>query len=373
MRIISQKTIFDGSESALSSQTFPWVCESPSGRIFVMFRGGPYKGPTNTAENGWYLWSDDGGKTFTLPRAPYGEVTLGDGTKGWLRSFQLLPLGGKRIFLVGTLVAFEDRSLPYYNEETEGLKDSRLVASFSDDDGVSFGPLSEIPMTAQFAGLSTVLTGPPLLLSDGRVMVNFEVYKQYDDPRPIDHKAGCIFSADDGKTFGQEVTIYNSPDLYAWDHRAAEGAPGHLLDFVWTFDRHTNNYRNLGRIESTDGGQTWGELAETPLSGQAGNAVMLPDGRLALVYMDRTGAPTVRLAVSYDLGKTFPEILDLYIHGSRKAEHTKSQYNEAWTEMGKYTAGHSFLTLLANGQLLIVNYAGPEKDRTDLMLTWVEA
>ena len=64
---------------------------------------------------------------------------------------------------------------------------------------------------------------------------------------------------------------------------------------------------------------------------------------------------------------------DLYVHGSRKAEHTKSQYNEAWTEMGKYTAGHSFLTLLGSGQLLVVNYAGPEKDRTDLMLTWVEA
>ncbi len=372
MKIALQKFISDAAGTPVSSQTFPWVVQTPSGRILVMFRGGRWKGPTNEDENGWYCFSDDGGKTFSAPRAPYGEIPLRGGGTGYIRSFQLLPLGGRDVFLVATVVTARDRALPYFNEATEGLKDSRLMAALSQDDGESFGPLREITMTAQFSGLCSVLTGPPLRLSDGRIMVNFEVYKQYDDPRPIDHKAACIFSGDGGKTFGPEVTIFESPALYAWDHRAVEAAPGILEDFVWTFDRKTNNYRNIGRIESRDGGRTWGDIEDTGLPGQAGNAVMLSDGRLALIYIDRTGAPTVHLALSRDRGRTWQENQALYVHGTQRAEHRKSAYGEAWTEMGKFTAGHPFITALADGQLLAVHYAGPAKDRTDLMLTWID-
>ena len=372
MKIVRQKFMADFTGTPISSQTFPWVTQTPSGRILVMFRGGPRKGPTNEDENGWYCWSDDGGNTFTAPTAPYRGIPLDNGDTGYIRSFQLLPMGGEEVFLAATVVTGRNRALPYFNEATEGLKDSRLMTAFSKDDGASFGPLRELPMTAQFAGLCSVLTGPPLLLSDGRVMVNFEVYKQYDDERPIDHRAGCIFSEDGGRTFGPEVTLFESPDVYAWDHRAVEAAPGILEDFVWTFDRHTNNYRNIGRIESWDGGSTWGGIEDTGLAGQAGNAVMLPDGRLALVYIDRTGAPTVRIALSRDRGRTWEENHVIYIHGTQRAEHRKSAYGEAWTEMGKFTAGHPFITRLADGRLLAIHYAGPAKDRTDLMLTWLE-
>ena len=372
MKIARQKFISNAAGTPISSQTFPWVTQTPSGRILVMFRGGPWKGPTNEGENGWYCWSDDGGQTFTAPMAPFGEISLENGGTGFIRSFQLLPLGGRTVFLAATVVTGRDRALPYFNEATEGLKDSRLMTALSADDGATFGPLKALPMTAQFRGLCSVLTGPPLLLSDGRIMVNFEVYKPYDDTHPIDHKAGCVFSGDGGNTFGPEITLFESPDLYAWDHRAVEAAPGVLEDFVWTFDRRTNNYRNIGRIESLDGGRTWGGIHDTGLPGQAGNAVALPDGRLALIYIDRTGAPTVRLALSGDRGRTWQENLALYVHGTQRAEHKKSAYGEAWTEMGKFTAGHPFITRLADGQLLAIHYAGPEKDRTDLMLTWID-
>ena len=372
MRVALQKFISDATGTPISSQTFPWVTQTPSGRILVMFRGGRWKGPTNEDENGWYCYSDDGGETFSAPEAPFQAIPLGNGDTGFIRSFLLLPLGGKRVFLTATVVTGRERSKPYFNEATEGLKDSRLMTAFSQDDGTTFGPLRELPMTAQFAGLCSVLTGPPLLLSDGRIMVNFEIYKPYDDTRPIDHKAGCIFSADSGETFGPEVTLFESSEVYAWDHRAVEASPGVLEDFVWTFDRRTNNYRNIGRIESLDGGATWSGIEDTGLPGQAGNAVMLPDGRLALIYIDRTGAPTVRLALSRDHGRTWEENLALYVHGTQRAEHQKSAYGEAWTEMGKFTAGHPFLTRLNNGQLLAVHYAGPAKDRTDLMLTWID-
>ena len=149
MRIIRQKFISNATGTPVSSQTFPWVTQTPSGRILVMFRGGPWKGPTNEGENGWYCWSDDGGQSFTDPAAPFGEIPLEGGGTGFIRSFQLLPLGGRNVFLVATVVTARDRALPYFNEATEGLKDSWLMTAFSTDDGATFGPLKPLPMTAQ--------------------------------------------------------------------------------------------------------------------------------------------------------------------------------------------------------------------------------
>ena len=77
------------------------------------------------------------------------------------------------------------------------------------------------------------------------------------------------------------------------------------------------------------------------------------------------------MAFSNDGGKTFQEIIDVYRHEAPKAEHAKSAYAEAWAEMGKYTAGHSFQTILPDGNLLVINYAGPETHKTNAMLTKV--
>ena len=107
------------------------------------------------------------------------------------------------------------------------------------------------------------------------------------------------------------------------------------------------------------------------LPGQAGNPVQLPDGRVALPYFDRTGVPTLKLAFSSDGGKTFGEPMVIYRHEAPKAEHAKSAYAEAWEEMGKYTAGHCFQNLDIDGNLLVVNYAGPEQHKTNTMITKV--
>ena len=98
---------------------------------------------------------------------------------------------------------------------------------------------------------------------------------------------------------------------------------------------------------------------------------MLPDGRLALIYFDRTGVPTLKLVLSADQGKTYTEPFEVYRHEAPKAEHTKQAYAEAWTEMNKFTAGHCFQTVLPDGNLLVVNYAGPSQHRTNAMITKV--
>lgn len=370
-KIVEQLVVFDGSGSKdMCSATFQDVCVLPSGRILVSWRGGPQKGPINRGENGYYSISDDGGKTWTQPKAPFGTLKI-DGGEGRARGFQLLSLGDNKVFGVMSLVEEIGEDLPYFNEKTEAIKNTQLYTFFSEDGGETFSEPQRIAMKSKYQGLSCVLTSPPLLLKDGRIMVNFEVYKTYYDEGPFSHHAACIFSADGGKTWGEEVTISEAGDIYPWDHRAGELEEGHLVDYIWTFDRRINDYLNIHMTESFDGGYTWSKLIDVGLPGQAGNPVQLKDGRVALPYFDRTGVPTLKLAFSEDGGKTFGEPIVVYCHEAPKAEHAKSAYAEAWDEMGKYTAGHCFQNLTNDGNLVIVNYAGPQQHKTNTMITKV--
>ena len=370
-KIAEQVVVYDGSDSKdTCSATFQDVCVLPSGRILVSWRGGPQKGPINRGENGYYCLSDDGGKTWTQPKAPFGTLKI-DGGKGRARGFQLASLGGNKVFGVMSLVEEIGEELPYFNEKTEAIKNTQLYTFFSEDGGETFSEPQRIEMKNKYKGLSCVLTSPPLLLKDGRIMVNFEVYKTYYDEGPFSHHAACIFSSDGGKTWGEEVTIKEAGDIYPWDHRMGELEKGHLVDYIWTFDRRINDYLNIHMTESFDGGYTWSELIDVGLPGQAGNPVQLTDGRVALPYFDRTGVPTLKLAFSEDGGKTFGEPMVIYRHEAPKAEHAKNAYAEAWDEMGKYTAGHCFQSLTNDGNLLIVNYAGPQTHKTNTMLTKV--
>ena len=370
-KIAEQVVVYDGSNSKdKCSATFQDVCVLPSGRILVSWRGGPQKGPINIGENGYYCISNDGGKTWTEPKAPFGTLKI-DGGEGRARGFQLLSLGGNKVFGVMSLVEEIGEDLPYFNEKTEAIKNTQLYTFFSDDGGETFSEPQRIEMKSKYRGLSCVLTSPPLLLKDGRIMVNFEVYKTYYDEGPFSHHAACIFSDDGGKTWGEEVTIAEAGDIYPWDHRMGELEEGHLVDYIWTFDRRINDYLNIHMTESLDGGKTWSSFLDVGLPGQAGNPVQLLDGRVALPYFDRTGVPTLKLAFSEDGGKSFGEPMVVYCHEAPKAEHAKNAYAEAWAEMGKYTAGHCFQDLDADGNLLVVNYAGPETHKTNTMITKV--
>ena len=95
--IAQQVVVYDGSKTVdKCSATFQDVCVLPSGRILVSWRGGPQKGPINMGENGYYSLSDDGGKTWTAPKAPFGTLRI-DGGEGRARGFQLCSLGGNSI------------------------------------------------------------------------------------------------------------------------------------------------------------------------------------------------------------------------------------------------------------------------------------
>ena len=74
---------------------------------------------------------------------------------------------------------------------------------------------------------------------------------------------------------------------------------------------------------------------------------MLGRDQVALVYVDRTAAPKIKLRTSADGGRTWPPETELVVNDSAHASQsgTKQGMNDAWS-------------------ILVVYYAGPHFDRT---------
>jgi hypothetical protein len=87
-----------------------------------------------------------------------------------------------------------------------------------------------------------------------------------------------------------------------------------------------------------------------------------------MVYVDRTAAPAIKLRVSSDGGKTWPDTTEMTLYQPELASQAgkKSSIQDAWSEMERFSLGLPATARLANGDFLVVFYAGPGPDLTDI-------
>ena len=350
-----------------SSCTFPDICVTPLGRWACVFRGAPKKIPL-AGERVWLCFSEDQGKTWSAPVAPFEPPEV-DGRRGTFRLGGLTPLPDGRLLAVLNWVDTTDPHRPFFNEATQGLADSTLYLSRSDDDGRSWSPPERIDTTPYRVPIAA--TGPALALADGRLAIQFELYKPYDDPAPLKHLPIVMFSDDDGRSFREHAPTAADTDnaVFYWDQRLSEVAPGRLFAFYWTWHNKESRYLNIHIVESRDGGRTWTEPWDSGLPGQAARAWLLSGDRLIFARMDREGVPTLKLNVSPDFGRTWPgeeELIVASAEDSKTQNVSKGDMNDAWSEMSAYSIGLPATWRLSGTEILLVWYAGTHTDRTDI-------
>ncbi len=223
----------------------------------------------------WQLRSVDGGKTWERQRAPvdspHGPCELDDGSLlfvGYETSAPANLLGGR--------------------PATGGL-----VAVRSEDDGVSWKPLSRIPTAA---GHRSYQYHEPhaVQAADGSVIVH--IRKNY----PKNARTLQVISRDRGATWSQPEEVY-------W------GYPSHLLRLKDGRLLATYGYRKaplgIRASVSTDNGKSWGGeviLADKATSGDMGYpaTVELPDGTLLTVWYEKpkTSSEAVLKTTHWELG-----------------------------------------------------------------------
>ncbi|HVF11214.1 MAG TPA: sialidase family protein, partial [Abditibacteriaceae bacterium] len=353
-------------DMARQSLAFPGMCVLPNNRWLCGARGAPTKGGT-AGQHAVLTWSDDEGQSWHEPIAPFTPPEI-DGKPGLFRAVYCTTLSGNDVLATLMWTDHSDPSLPFFNEETEGILDSRIFFACSQDNGATWSepwPLAFGPFDVPLA-----TTGPTLILANGDWACQFEVNKYYYSTETWRHSSVLMFSNDGGQSWPEYSVVSNDPAnrIFYWDQRPGVLADGSLLDLFWTYDNQAATYLNIHARESADHGRTWSPLWDTGVPGQPAPPVSLPAGGIAMVYVDRTAAPVIKVRTSRDNGHTWPDDTELILHQAATESQTwqKGKMQDAWAEMGKFSLGLPATALLPDGDVLVVYYAGPHNDQTDI-------
>jgi hypothetical protein len=356
-----------------SSCAFPAVCVLPGGRWLCGWRAAPTKAGA-IGQHVLACRSDDEGRSWSEPEAPFGPLTVG-GRPGLFRGIYMTALGGPRVLAALMWTDHSRPDLPFFHPQTQGLLDTRIFLARSEDAG---GTWSRPQMLdASRFDCPTPITGPVLRLPGGDLLCPFELNKHYEEPGTWRHAPVVMISTDGGASWPLHALPARDPSgrLFFWDQRSGVLADGTVLDLFWTYDTVRDGYLNIHASDSRDGGRSWSAVWDTGLPGQPAQPVSLRDGRIALAFVDRSGAPSIRMRVSADGGRSWPADTEVLIHAPRMASQLggKRSMHEAVQEMEKFSVGLPNTAPLEGGDVLVVYYAGPEADRTDVRWARVRA
>ncbi len=373
MNIEDQGTIFaDAPGGPNASTTFPAPCISRTGRWLCSFRGAPAKVPTAN-QHVLLTWSDDCGATWREPIAPFTPPEV-DGRPGLFRFAGLTRLHEGVLLATINWVVHSDPEAPYFNEETEGLLDTRIFLSTSEDDGETWSTPYLID-TAPF-DMPTPLTGSVVRFPDDELACQVELNKHYEDLEPWHHASVLLFSTDGGKTWPRNSIVSKDPDnkIFYWDQRVSLLPDGRLFVAFWTYDRLAADYLNIHTRYSTDRGRTWSPIHDTGVPGQPGPVFALEDGELAMPVVDRTGPPKITVRRSEDNGVTWPDADVVVVYDAADTTQTekKATMQDAWAEMYAFSVGLPNVIPLPGGGGLLVYYAGKETNATGIHWAKIE-
>jgi hypothetical protein len=351
------------------SCAFPRIVVLPNGRWLAGFRATRGK-QDEELQSARITWSDDQGKTWSVSTEPFAPKQV-DGKSGRWRAVAMTPLGGSRVLATLNWADGSIPGQPLFNPETEGVQDLRIFTSVSRDNGQTWSIAKRI-VEKPYENIPLSITGPTLVMPDGSWGCQFELNKTYNDTGPWHQAAVMSHSKDQGETWLPAVDVARDPDLKIlhWDQRPQVLSDGSVISLFWTFDKSKGDYLNMHAARSTDSGRTWGKPWDIGVPGQPAPLVDLGNGRLALVYVDRTGVPAIKLRISRDGARTFPATTEILVHQRAIATQTINKQQgdsaDAWAEMAAFSIGLPDAVRLGDNEVLVVYYTGPNKDNTDI-------
>ncbi len=310
--------------------------------------------------------SSDGGESWQSIDFEFNSIL--DGIPGSLACGEMVEPVPGRILLFTTWYNRSERERPFFDPETDGLLRSKQLCCESTNHGESWSDWREI-LTPGLTGCA--LTGPVVQWADGTIGLNFENFKEFDDPNPVQPGAWIMISRDDGHTFETPFKVAQHPEnsIYYWDQRICPSADsGEFIAMFWTHDRDEKKDLNVHFLNAsiTDGERSKSEPVPTEIEGQIATPLLTDDGLLLTFVVNREKPGTMTLWQSIDKGKTWPKDRQLVIHThEEKADITQGSENidfaEFWEDMGKWSFGHPAIRKLENG-ILLAWYAGtPER------------
>jgi hypothetical protein len=354
MKLISHGTVFTGTAGArTASSCFPAIVQLPDGTLVVAWRVGSQK----DSADGQILLSrsTDEGRSWSGPEAlPAGPWAA---EAGEIHYAALTVLGDNHLLAALMWLDRSDPKRPFFNPVTEGILPVRTWFCESHDGGRSWGDYRVMDAEPH---MPLTITGPVLLI-DNKLVCQVEVNKAYEDTQPWRQAAVWKTSHDGGYNWPEYTEVAKDPagQVFYWDARYSVGVNGYVMAALWVYDRKKKCDLPIHLCESYDGGRTWSAPRDAGLVGQLGYPVLLGGGRLLLPYVDRYRSPSIRAALSNDLGRTFVEDIVLYRHQATQMDPGKGSATADYLQdMELWTFGRVDPILGIDGTVWLAYYAG---------------
>ena len=362
MKIEYQAVVYDATQHGEHGQTafFDSVRRLASGT----WLSGYTAGKTKHHHEGTIRISRSRDDAHTWETLPWQFEKQLDGIPGSLAGAEMVEVEPGRVLLFSTWFDRTDPERPLFDPETEGILRSRMLACESTDEGDSWSNWREIP-TPGLTGCA--MTGPIVQWPGGTLGFNFESFKEFDDPTPVEPGAWMLLSEDGGQKFDRLFSVARHPDslLYYWDQSLCPGrGDGEFLGMFWTHNRTEKRYISVHFLAAnTNGDRSASLTVETSIPGQIAAPLLLDDGRILAFVVDRDRPGTLKLWESCDDGATWADRLTVHTHDeqallSQGSGKENVDFAEFWEDMGKWSFGHPTLAKAGPDRVLATWYAG---------------
>lgn len=329
--------------------SFPSLCPQEDGPLLAFYRTGSTKDSAD--ETIEVRVSSDGGASWGDPERPF-ETTLA-GRRGSWKVAYATALSSTHLLAAALWVDREAYpGQPLFHPETQGCLPMRVAVCDSYDGGATWTAWRAVETPAEVGPPS--LTNPVLRLPDGRLILSIESNKHYYDAGPWRQFVTYLYSDDEGRNWGHPTQVAGDPQgrYFHWDQRAAVDADGRIISFTWLYDAAADEYREIQRRISADGGRTWSEPAALGFRDQPSHPAILPDGRVVLAWVDRFQSRSIRTRAAASGRDPFPPETEVVLYEAWQTEGT------SLTEMISWTYGLPYAAALSRAEAMVLYYAG---------------
>ncbi len=254
--------------------------------------------PDNQVE---VLRTPNRGRTWTNQGSIHGSGAPGD---GWAyRGPQIHPVPDGRLAMTAT--RFQAGEGPLFDPESEALQRPEMILFWSTDQGRTWSSPQVVPVDLPPEKYTWNGAGRLLQLRPDRWMYPLETWKPEGYQGPPDQKAATVFSADQGRTWGELTVVADDPTgrLLWWDQMCSLLPDGRIYTLLWTHLYGTSEDLPNHWVSSADQGRTWSQPQPTNLRGQVCTPIPLPDGRVAAIYNFRHPPQGIHVALTEDLSR----------------------------------------------------------------------
>ena len=235
----------------------------------------------------WDPAGDDHPYSYSAPHS----VQLGDGT----------------LLVTARRADAADPDSAMYNPETGGTAPVDIVMFRSHDQGHTWSSPEVLALPGDgYADAPSQI----IELNDGRWFLACELWKAWDDPRPLHITSFAVFSNDHGETWTDRVDFPSAedPERMFSHSRYTPMLDGRICALQWTQEIGGQTDYDLHFTVSDHTGKNWSYPQPTGLMGQTSWVADLGDGLLAAAYTCREGMrPGIMVTLSDDEGRTWDQ------------------------------------------------------------------